>query len=129
VTLEERASVIVDPNSSLQRDPSLTVARFADADRVPAVGETVIASQPDDDGSDFAGVATVESINDEHELIYLRVDWTSFRDAVTAPAVRLAASASRSSGVHFAVSCMRTTRRLRRGERNGGQSRGLATVA
>jgi hypothetical protein len=126
VTLDQQARVIVDPNSSSRRDPSLSVARFADADRVPRVGETVVASQPDEDGSDFAGVATVVEINREHELIYLRVNWASFQNAVTAPAARIVAANHLLSGVR--VTCMRTTRRLREGERNTSKPLGPVRV-
>jgi hypothetical protein len=77
------ARVIVDPNSVVRQDPSLTAARFADADRVPRIGEVVIARQPDEDGSDFIGSARVVDINRTYKLIYLRVDWHSFREAAS----------------------------------------------
>lgn len=77
VTLQP-ARVIVDPNSVVRGEPGLTAARFDDADRVPHVGEIVVASQPDSDGSDFIGSARVVRVNTEYRLIFLSVDWASY---------------------------------------------------
>ena len=74
------ARVIVDPNSSSRTNRDLSVAGFEDADRVPEVGETVYAVQPDTDGSAFVGRAEVVRIDREYDLIYLRVFWNSFVD-------------------------------------------------
>lgn len=73
-----RPRIIVDPNAASRRDPDLTPALFKDADWVPATGDVVVAHQPDADGSDFVGTATVDTV--DAGLIYLRVDWDSFKD-------------------------------------------------
>jgi hypothetical protein len=88
------ARVIVDPNSVVPGEPTLTAARLADADRLPLVGEIVVASQPDTDGSDFAGTAEVVDVDTDYGLIMLRVDWSSFRD-VPAPSSSLAGAVAR----------------------------------
>jgi hypothetical protein len=75
------ARVVVDPNSVSRRDPTLSVATFGDADRVPEPGEIATAVQPDVDDVDYVGVARVEAIDRDHGLIYLRVDWNSFTES------------------------------------------------
>ena len=75
------ARVIVDTNRFSRHRPDLSVASFADADRIPEPGEFVFAVQPDPDGADYQGSARVEFVEPEHRLIYLRVDWTSFSES------------------------------------------------
>jgi len=79
-TLRAPTRIIVDPNGASRRDPQLTIVDFRDADRVPVPGETVLAHQPDEDGSDFVGSAEVTDVDHSVGLIYLRVDWSSFKE-------------------------------------------------
>lgn len=72
------ARVVVDPNSFVPGDSSLSFARFADADRLPAVGDIVWAIQPDDDGTEGIAPGHVVDILPDTELLVLRVIWTSF---------------------------------------------------
>lgn len=84
--LRTTACVIVDPNRMSRSHPELTAVGFEDADRAVEVGEIVLAVQPDDDGSAFVGLATVERIDTDHMLIYLLVDWSSFVEEEFYPA-------------------------------------------
>lgn len=111
------ARIVVDPNSVDRDDPTLTVASLAEADRVPSVGDFVTARQPDDDGSDFVGGARVVSVNPAAGLVYLRVDWPSFREIPSVEDVtQVAAQGLR---YHYTLRERRsTTRPPRSGETN-----------
>lgn len=80
--MSEPKRIIVDPNSTSHRDPGLSVVSFVRAGCIPAVGETVVAVQPDDEGMDpgFSpgAPATVERIDMKYRLMYLRVAWDQF---------------------------------------------------
>lgn len=68
-------------------DPDVYVARFSDANRIPAEGDEVTVIQPDDDPSEdeeFVSTAVVTGIDDQHHLVFLRVDWKGFHPAVPA---------------------------------------------
>ena len=81
LTIQLPARIIVDPNSVSRRDPNLTAATFDDADRIPDVGEFVFAVQPDEDGASYIGSAHVAAVEEQYQLIYLRVDWASFSES------------------------------------------------
>jgi hypothetical protein len=80
--------IVVDPNSASRLHPDWSVALFDAADRVPNVGDKVFAVQPDIDGSNYVGNAVVKRVDDEHRLIYLVADWTSFSDEFPPPPVQ-----------------------------------------
>ena len=81
-TIKTRARVTVDPNSASRLHPDWVAAGFEDADRLPEVGESVLAVQPEDDAPDYVGTAVVKLLDLEHKLLYLDVDWDSFVDEV-----------------------------------------------
>jgi hypothetical protein len=71
--------VTVNPNRSTRRDAGWTVVGLEEVPSTLAIGQRVIAVQPDDEG-DFVSTAVVEDINVEHRLAYLRVNWDGFAD-------------------------------------------------
>lgn len=78
--------LVVDPNSFARRDPKLSVSTFDAAQgRIPAVDDTVLAVQPDDDGFEGVALGTVRYVNHEQELIYTEVDWSTFEVVPRAP--------------------------------------------
>ena len=79
------ARVVIDPNSSARHDHTLSVALLDDADRAIHTNETVWAVQPDDDGFEGVAIGRVVQINDEHRLVYIRVDWNSFKEQPITP--------------------------------------------
>lgn len=81
LTMHGLTRVTVDPNSASRRDPDLVVMDITDADGPIKTGDFVVAVQPDDDAEcDFVGSAVVSHVDDEHGLIYLHVDWSSFAE-------------------------------------------------
>ncbi|UOT02129.1 hypothetical protein MPY17_24545 [Rhodococcus opacus] len=73
--------VEVNPNSFNADDPNVYVARFRDADRVPALHDVVVAVQPEDDPEpDFVSTGIVVGIDPTRELIELDIDWVGFHD-------------------------------------------------
>jgi len=111
------ARIVVDPNTVVPGEPSLSAAFFADASRLPRVGESVYAVQPDDDAPSFIGAATVEEIDHNHQLIILRVDWRSF---VTEGAMASSPIASRMNAIASARATAKTTRSQSRAVNLGG---------
>jgi len=72
--------LIVDPNSTSRVYPDYTPVLMQEIDdEIPTVGEAVLAVQPGEDGTAYVGDAIVAVIDEENELIYLDVDWKSFR--------------------------------------------------
>ncbi|MCQ4148565.1 hypothetical protein [Rhodococcus qingshengii] len=81
-------SVSIDPNSIYRSDPALTVAEIGDANGPVSPGDEVIAVQEGGgEDPDYVGSGRVVKVNREHGLLYLDVDWDSFRSR-PAPAAR-----------------------------------------
>jgi hypothetical protein len=78
VTVGLPVRVVVDPNSFSLRDPSLSVVSLDAFDKLPSVGDSVLAVQPDDDGLEGSARGTVHSIDEAHGLVYVSVDWSTF---------------------------------------------------
>lgn len=95
------ARLIVDPNRVSRSNPDLSSVGFEDADRIPDVGDQVLAVQPDEDGSAYVGRATVERIDLEHRLIFVRVDWESFADEQVYAPVSVGMQGTAISDVHW----------------------------
>ena len=74
--------IIVDPNSVAHKHPMLSVAIFEDAQSIPETGDKIIVSQPYDDEPDYIGDGVVHSVDHQHGLIYIDVDWKSFREEI-----------------------------------------------
>jgi hypothetical protein len=91
--------VVVDPNSSSRVHPDWVASLYSEASKVPAVGESVIAVQPDQGGPDFVGNAIVKLIDPERQIIYLDVDWDSFDDEVTTVITNASFHATHTIGV------------------------------
>lgn len=60
----------VDPNVRVRGNQTFT--RFADCDRVPAIGEHVIVFESE---ADIEGPAMCTGLDEGKQLIYLDVDW------------------------------------------------------
>ncbi|MBF4597209.1 hypothetical protein ITJ50_00750 [Curtobacterium sp. VKM Ac-2889] len=73
----------IDPNQVSRRNPGWNTAELAEGPNV-RVGQSVTVVQPDEEDSDFIGTAVVEFIDPEFDLVYLRVDWSSFHAAEAA---------------------------------------------
>jgi hypothetical protein len=67
--------IAVDLNVRVRGDQ--TYAGLEDADGPVAVGDPVLAVEPFDR---IAADAKVTGIDEEKQLVYLKVDWHSFRD-------------------------------------------------
>jgi hypothetical protein len=74
--------IVVDPNRESRRHPGFSFARLEAVDPRPRLDERVLAVQPYEGEPDVVGDAVVRMIDDERGLIYLEVDWESFRDEV-----------------------------------------------
>lgn len=73
--------VVVDPNAVSRDDPTLTPVMVEAMDRIPNVGEYVIACQPEeDDTAEYISTGRVRSVNREVGLAYIEVDWAGFVD-------------------------------------------------
>lgn len=80
IALPATVTVAIDPNSFHPSDPAITVAEIKDANGTLNPGDEVLAVQRGDDGDpDFVGTASVTKVLDQHGLVYLAVDWNSFR--------------------------------------------------
>ncbi|MGR6523818.1 hypothetical protein ACU5JM_19465 [Rhodococcus erythropolis] len=78
--LPATVTVAIDPNSFHPSDPAITVAEIEDANGALNPGDEVLAVQRGEDGDpDFVGTASVAKVLDQHGLVYLAVDWNSFR--------------------------------------------------
>jgi hypothetical protein len=87
----------VNPNAYHHKDPDKYIARFREANRVPAVGDEVTVIQPDDDPAEPEYVSTAEilEVDQDHGLIVMRVDWKGFHDALPSSPVTVNYSEAR----------------------------------
>jgi len=71
----------VDPNITAGNEGTLSVVRLANFDLPIKTGDSVVVVQADEDDADLLGYARVERIS-ERGLVYLKVDWNSFRPPI-----------------------------------------------
>jgi hypothetical protein len=48
-------------------------------DRLPSVGDSVLAVQPEDDGTEGSARGTVAGMDNVYGLVYVAVDWSTFK--------------------------------------------------
>ena len=82
MTSDELIRITVDPNSFARGKPWLSPVLFSDASSVPLLNQTVVVVQPHNDEPDYIGFGVVEEINHDFEIMYINVDWASFKDEV-----------------------------------------------